>query len=64
MEVLSGFMVFIVVGLVWAIPLLGIAKSTRTEGGVKALWFLATIFVSWFVWILYLLLVPKKPSIS
>ncbi|MCB1735517.1 MAG: PLDc N-terminal domain-containing protein [Gammaproteobacteria bacterium] len=42
----------------WLLPIILIARSDRTEGGEKLLWVLVTLFVSWFAWILYLLVAP------
>jgi uncharacterized protein with PQ loop repeat len=64
MEVFGGIFGIVAIFLIWLIPLVGILQSNRTEGVVKALWFLATLFISWFVWILYLLLVPKKQAVN
>ncbi len=42
----------------WLLPILLISLSARTGGAEKLFWILAVIFVSWFAWILYLLLAP------
>jgi hypothetical protein len=60
MEILlSGFVIFFLV-LFWALPIVMITRSQRTSGGTKLLWILAVIFISWFAWLAYILLVPKK----
>jgi hypothetical protein len=46
--------------LIWLLPILLIAASSRTTGGEKLAWILAVIFVSWFAWVFYLLLAPIK----
>jgi hypothetical protein len=46
--------------LVWLLPILNIAISSKTSGFEKIAWLLAVIFVSWFAWIFYLLLAPIK----
>lgn len=60
MEVIFGFFFFLIGTVVWLIPLIIIASSTRTSGGEKAAWMLAVIFISWFAWIFYFLLAPLK----
>jgi hypothetical protein len=57
-----GLLFFFV--LIWLIPVLIIASSNKTQGGEKAAWVLAVIFVSWFAWIFYMLLAPLKPHQS
>jgi hypothetical protein len=54
---LLGMFFFI---LIWMLPILLIAISSRTRGGEKLAWILAVIFVSWFAWVFYLLLAPLK----
>jgi len=46
--------------LIWAMPIILISKSNRTQGGEKLAWVLAVIFVSWLAWVFYLLLAPIK----
>ncbi len=46
--------------LIWMLPILLIAASSRTEGKEKVAWILAVIFISWFAWVFYLLLAPLK----
>ena len=43
---------------IWILPILIIVGSDRTNGGEKAAWILAIIFLSWFAWIFYFLLAP------
>jgi hypothetical protein len=47
--------------LIWLLPILLIANSDVTTGGEKLLWILAIVFLSWFAWILYVLVAPIKP---
>ena len=54
------FILFII--LIWALPIIFISKSNRTQGGEKVAWVLAVIFVSWLAWVFYLLLAPLKNS--
>jgi len=48
--------------LLWLLPILLIADSSKTTGGEKLAWILAIIFLSWFAWIFYFLLAPLKPK--
>ena len=45
---------------VWVFPILIIAVSPKVSGPEKLAWILAVIFISWFAWILFLLLAPVK----
>ncbi|MES9992427.1 MAG: hypothetical protein ABW098_10770 [Candidatus Thiodiazotropha sp.] len=45
-------------GFIWFLPILLILRSSKTSGAEKLFWILAVVFVSWFAWILYLLLAP------
>lgn len=60
MEAIFGFFLFLIGGFIWLIPVVIIAASSRTNGGEKAAWILAVIFISWFAWIFYFLLAPLK----
>lgn len=57
----AGMLIFLII---WLLPIILIAKSNRTQGGEKAAWILAIIFVSWLAWVFYLLLAPLKPKIE
>ncbi|MBT42362.1 MAG: hypothetical protein CMF12_07530 [Idiomarina sp.] len=57
----GGMLIFLII---WLLPIILIAKSNRTQGGEKAAWILAIIFVSWLAWVFYLLLAPLKPKID
>lgn len=62
---IEGFITFFMLGvcfLIWLLPILLIAVSSRTDGKEKAAWILAVIFISWFAWIFYLLLAPLRKS--
>ncbi|MFT5997436.1 MAG: hypothetical protein ACI9RV_003047 [Glaciecola sp.] len=48
--------------LIWLVPIILVAKSSRTHAGEKVAWVLLIIFVSWLAWIFYLLLAPLKPK--
>jgi len=62
---MEGFFTIIVVFfiiLIWALPIILISKSSRTQGGEKVAWILAVIFISWLAWVFYLLLAPLKSN--
>ena len=59
----SGLSVIIILGViffVWILPLLVIMNSRKTTKSEKIAWLIPVIFISWFAWILYLLLAPIK----
>jgi hypothetical protein len=60
LETLLGLGVgtLVVVLVVWLIPIILILTSNKTSGAEKLFWLLAVVFVSWFAWILYILLAP------
>lgn len=43
---------------IWFLPILLILRSQKTNGAEKLFWLLAVLFVSWFAWIVYMLLAP------
>jgi hypothetical protein len=43
---------------IWLLPILLILRSQKTNGAEKLFWVLAVLFVSWFAWIVYILLAP------
>ena len=51
----GAIMVFLIL---WLLPIFFIVKSNKTSGAEKLFWLLAVLFVSWFAWILYMLLAP------
>lgn len=55
-----GSMEFLIVVLIWAIPIFIISRSKTTEGGEKVAWILAVLFISWFALVFYMLLAPLK----
>ena len=57
---MMGTIEFLIILIIWAIPVVLIARSNRTQGGEKVAWLLAIIFVSWLAWVFYLLLAPLK----
>ena len=59
-----GFLIVIVLFVLWITPIILVAKSNRTHGSEKLAWILLIIFVSWLAWIFYLLLAPLKQNSS
>jgi hypothetical protein len=53
-----GVGTLVVVLVVWLVPIILILTSNKTSGAEKLFWLLAVVFVSWFAWILYMLLAP------
>ena len=53
-----GFLTLAIIFLIWWLPVILILISSKTRGGEKLAWLLLVIFVSWFAWIIYLLLAP------
>ena len=47
--------------LIWLAPMLLIALSKKVSGREKVAWILGCFFISWVIWILFLLLAPLKP---
>jgi len=62
MEVFFSMIFLLFWLLIWALPIIFISKSNRTQGGEKIAWVLAVIFVSWLAWVFYLLLAPLKSN--
>ncbi len=52
----AGVLFFI--AFIWLLPIIFILKSDKTNGAEKLFWLLAVFFVSWFAWIVYMLLAP------
>lgn len=62
--IFGGGVMMLVAALVWLLPLILIARSDRTEGGEKLFWLLIVFFVSWFAWIVYLLVAPLSKKLE
>jgi succinate-acetate transporter protein len=56
----GALIIFALIGFIWLLPILIIISSNKTAGGEKLAWLIAVIFVSWFAWVLYMLLAPIK----
>ena len=48
--------------IIWLLPIVFIARSRKTQAKEKILWILCVLFVSWFAWILYILLAPVSKA--
>jgi uncharacterized protein with PQ loop repeat len=60
-----GTVALAVAAFIWLLPILLILRSQKTNGAEKLFWVLAVLFVSWFAWIVYVLLAPigdKHPT--
>jgi hypothetical protein len=50
---------FIFIGAaLWFLPFILIIGSDKTTGKEKVMWLLALFFISWFAWIIYMLVAP------
>ena len=61
---LGGGVLMLLALLAWLLPIILIARSDRTEGGEKLFCVLVTLFVSWFAWIIYLLVAPISKKLE
>ena len=61
---LGGGVLMLLALLAWLLPIILIARSDRTQGGEKLFWVLVTLFVSWFAWIIYLLVAPISKKLE
>lgn len=52
----AGAMIITII--IWLLPMFLIVKSNKTSGAEKLVWLLTVLFISWFAWILYMLLAP------
>jgi len=59
-EGVFGLFIMMLCFAIWILPILLIAVSDKTSGKEKFAWILATIFITWFAWVFYLLLAPIK----
>lgn len=56
-----GNLLFILaIALIWFFPVFMVITSGKTSSREKIAWVLAIIFISWFAWVIYLLLAPLK----
>lgn len=59
---ISVWLPAILIFLIWLTPLVLIGRSDKVVAKEKVAWLVATIFISWFSWILFMLLAPIKNS--
>ena len=57
---LWSLLIFSLIIIIWLVPLFIVASSNKVSGTEKLAWIIAMIFISWFSFILYLLLAPIK----
>lgn len=57
---LSAIAIIGIIIFIWLLPILSIVLSRKTTGAEKLGWILAVIFISWFAWIIYLIVAPIK----
>ncbi len=50
--------------LVWLLPIIDIARSSRVDKDEKLIWIFACLALSWFCWILFYALAPLKKRFS
>ena len=46
--------------IIWVLPIVLIATSSRASGRERLAWVLLVIFISWFSWIFYLIFAPVR----
>lgn len=54
------YFVFALIVIVWIAPVVLILTAKKVTGRERTAWILATLFISWISWILFLLLAPIK----
>jgi hypothetical protein len=66
MQTLFGLGLFglLLAAVIWWLPVILILRSDRTSGVEKLVWVLLIFFLSWFVWILYLLVAPVEEKLK
>ena len=61
MSVIPGAIVTAIIIIAWFVPFMIITTSRQTGRPEKVLWVCALLFLSWFCWVIYLLVAPLKP---
>ncbi len=63
---MSGLQLGMIVAilLVWLLPIIDIARSSRVDKDEKLIWIFACLALSWFCWILFYALAPLKKRFS
>ncbi|QDP01029.1 hypothetical protein [Thalassotalea sp. PS06] len=57
-----GLFSLLIVFIIWLLPIVFIATSSKTRAGEKVIWLILVVFVSWLAWLLYWLLAPLHTS--
>jgi hypothetical protein len=61
-DVFIRWLVIILFFIFWLAPLVLIYRSEEVGEKERTAWIFATLFVSWFSWVFFLLLAPLKPK--
>lgn len=64
MSSVYGSVTILVVFIVWLTPFILVLKSNKTTDREKLAWILTILFVSWFAWVIYMLIAPIKPKVD
>ena len=56
------WLIILLLLIFWLTPLIIILRSKKVSSNEKIAWLLATLFVSWVSFIIFLLLAPIKPK--
>ncbi|MGR5531708.1 hypothetical protein ACPV40_19255 [Vibrio alfacsensis] len=64
MNSVYGSVMIWAVFIVWLTPFVLVLKSNKTTGREKLAWVLTILFVSWFAWVIYMLIAPIKPKVD
>ena len=56
----SELIFLLLIAFIYLVPFFSILFSSRTRGSEKLAWIIAVTFISWFAWIIYLLIAPVK----
>ena len=59
-----GMLGIFMVALIWWLPIILILLSSKTSGIEKLIWILLIFFLSWFSWLIYLLVAPVAQTDS
>jgi len=52
--------IFVITVLIWLLPIVDIARSSKVDKDEKLLWIFACVALSWFCWILFYAVAPLK----
>ncbi|ARV72722.1 hypothetical protein A8140_08300 [Vibrio campbellii CAIM 519 = NBRC 15631 = ATCC 25920] len=64
MNSIYGSVMIWAVFIVWLTPSVLVLKSNKTTGREKLAWVLTILFVSWFAWVIYMVIAPIKPKVD